>query len=251
MRYVLAWTAALSSVMAGAQLRTVTPDDHKRALVHDKLGWESLAAEQWDSAEREFARAIDLDPSLVLSYYGLGKTHMATKKYRSAVAEFSRCRDAYLAIAGARTTNQLDLSQRRQERIDELREMLRVQQNAPQTSRTALNVQRIQQQITDLERLRASGRGSDMQIQVPAGISLALGSAYFRSESFAEAEREYQSALRDRPDLGEAHNNLAVLYMLTGRLDESFKQVALAEKAGFRVNPQFKKDLADKSRPRH
>jgi hypothetical protein len=33
---------------------------------------------------------------------------------------------------------------------------------------------------------------------------------------------------------------------LTGRLDESLKEVTLAEKSGFHVNAQFKKDLEAK-----
>ena len=43
--------------------------------------------------------------------------------------------------------------------------------------------------------------------------------------------------------LGQAHNNLAVICMLTGRLDEAEAEVKLAERNGFRVNPRFKDDL--------
>ena len=45
------------------------------------------------------------------------------------------------------------------------------------------------------------------------------------------------------PNLGEAHNNLAVLYMRTGRLAAADEELRLAERSGVRVNPQFKKDL--------
>ena len=41
----------------------------------------------------------------------------------------------------------------------------------------------------------------------------------------------------------EAHNNLAVVLMLTGRLEEAEREMKTAEKAGFRVSPQFKEDL--------
>ncbi|MND01135.1 hypothetical protein D3C83_200010 [compost metagenome] len=44
--------------------------------------------------------------------------------------------------------------------------------------------------------------------------------------------------------LGEAHNNLAVLYMLTGRKKEAQQAVRSAEQARFRVNPQLKADIA-------
>jgi Tfp pilus assembly protein PilF len=85
---------------------------------------------------------------------------------------------------------------------------------------------------------------------VPAFVSVGLGSAYFRQNRLADAEREYKAALDDDANAGEAHNNLAVVYMLTGRLDEAAREVALAEKTGFRVNPDLKKDLDDKRRGR-
>ena len=61
---------------------------------------------------------------------------------------------------------------------------------------------------------------------------------------FEDAEREYKAAIDNDAKAGEAHNNLAVVYMMTGRLDDSSKEVALAEKAGFPVSPDFKQDLA-------
>jgi Flp pilus assembly protein TadD len=75
-------------------------------------------------------------------------------------------------------------------------------------------------------------------------VSLALGSAYFRSERFADAEREYKAAAAADPKAGEAHNNLAALYLQTGRIDEAEKEVKAAEKTGFKVNPLLKDDVA-------
>ena len=66
----------------------------------------------------------------------------------------------------------------------------------------------------------------------PTYISVALGSAYFRTNAFADAEREWRAALQVDPKLGEAHNNLAVVLMLTGRFDEAEREVDLAEKSG-------------------
>ena len=46
-----------------------------------------------------------------------------------------------------------------------------------------------------------------------------------------------------KPRLGEARNNLAVVYMMMGRLEEAHNEMKAAEQAGYRVNPQFKADL--------
>jgi len=77
----------------------------------------------------------------------------------------------------------------------------------------------------------------------PPYISLALGSAYFRTSAFPDAEREWRAAIQVNPKLGEAHNNLAVVLMLTGRLDEAVQEVDLAEKSGHKVSDAFKADL--------
>ena len=82
--------------------------------------------------------------------------------------------------------------------------------------------------------------GSDA---TPAWISLALGSAYFRTDALPDAEREYRAAIEVDPRLGEAHSNLAVVYMTTGRFSEADSEIKAAEKAGFRVNPQLKEDV--------
>jgi Flp pilus assembly protein TadD len=59
-----------------------------------------------------------------------------------------------------------------------------------------------------------------------------------------EAEREYRAALGADGSFGEAHNNLAVVLMMTGRLDEAQRHLDSAEAAGFSVDPRFKRDLA-------
>ncbi len=79
---------------------------------------------------------------------------------------------------------------------------------------------------------------------IPAWISFALGSAYFRSGAMADAEREYLDALKVEPLRGEVHNNLAVVYFETGRYAPAKLEIAAAEKGGYRVNPQLKLDIA-------
>src|SRR2546423_43365 len=82
-----------------------------------------------------------------------------------------------------------------------------------------------------------------VELELPTWISLALGSAYFRAGAMADAEREYRAAIGVDPKLGEAHNNLAVVFMLTGRFADAEQEIKAAEKSGFRVNPQLKEDL--------
>jgi Flp pilus assembly protein TadD len=80
-------------------------------------------------------------------------------------------------------------------------------------------------------------------VEPPAELSLALGSAYFRSGDLVAAEREWKTAVSVNKRLGEAHNNLAALYAMTGRKAEAQQAVKNAERSGFRVNPNLKADI--------
>ena len=86
----------------------------------------------------------------------------------------------------------------------------------------------------------------DRVATTPPGVFLALGSAYLRAGQLPEAEREYRAALHGNPRMGEAHNNLAYLYMVSGRLQEAERELAQAEKKGFKVHPDFKNELKSK-----
>jgi tetratricopeptide (TPR) repeat protein len=83
----------------------------------------------------------------------------------------------------------------------------------------------------------------DVPYEPPAEVLLALGSAFFRNGERDNAETQWKAAIDVNPKLGEAHNNLAVIYMQTERYDLAEQEITLAEKSGFRVNPHIKDDL--------
>jgi len=223
----------------------VTDQAHREALAHYRAGQELLYAENWTDAEREFRAAIKLDPLLVLAHYSLGQVYMALKQYPDAVKAFTACRQAYLDIAALQDVDKAQVDQRRDEEIQQLRDGIRLVQSASarqrETGQRENSILKLEQRIRDLE--NSKRRQSAGAIEVPAEFSLALGSAYFRSGALADAQREYEVALKVNPRFGEAHNNLAVVLMLQGHLPEAGEHLKRAEKAGFHVNPQFKADL--------
>jgi Flp pilus assembly protein TadD len=99
-----------------------------------------------------------------------------------------------------------------------------------------------EQELRQLELAR--GRGLAVTAAVPAVVWLSIGSAHFRLGHRAEAEGGFESAIALDPKLGEAHNNLAVLYMMDGRFGDAETEIVAAEEAGFAVSPKFKEDLA-------
>jgi tetratricopeptide (TPR) repeat protein len=230
----------LASSLAAAQ---ETPDAEKARLAqwHYDKGLDLMRSEKWDEAAEEFRTAISHDPLLTMAHYNLGQCRMAQKRYVEAVAAYQGCRQS---VERQGTLSEKERAARERARQDELNELKESLTRLPSMEVKQGNMDqyriRIEERIRFLESIQHTKAAG---IQVPAEIPLALGSAYFRQQKLEDAEREYQEAIRINGKLGAAHNNLAVIYMLTGRLDEAEAEVKAAEKNGFPVNPRFKEDL--------
>jgi tetratricopeptide (TPR) repeat protein len=225
---------------ASAQL--VDDVSHANALTHYRIGDELLRDEQFAKAAEEFQVAIKFDPLLTIAHYELGQAFMALRQYREAIRAYIGCRTAFESMAGLLTRNEVVLDQRRDDEIRELKDSIREIQSGHikiSTGRDAM-IARLEHRISDLERTTQRGQGA---YDTPAEVSLALGSAYFRSGDLTAAEREWKAAVGVNARLGEAHNNLAALYAMTGRKQQAQDSVRQAEKAGYQVNPRLKSDI--------
>ena len=215
-----------------------------RAHEHFRAGMNALATERYETAETEFKIAAQIDPLHDGAFYGLGQVYMATKRYPEAVKAYQDSRAAFLAGVAAEKVDAAASDRRVRDQLQVAKEYGRtLQRMSPTTTPTvAAAIERNREDIRQLEaRLNKATGGATPPI--PAGLSMALGSAYYRTQNIEAAEREYVEAIKVSPKFGEAHNNLAVIYMITGRLDLAEKEVALAEQSGFKVNPKLKDDL--------
>ena len=233
---VIAGIVFMTSVVWAQKL--ADEPSHREALARFTAGQEFMSAEQFERAGEEFRKAIDRDPLLSIAHYQLGQAHMNLRRYASAVKAYKDCIEAIRQLYTLQQTNRFQAEKRRDEEIQELKTML----NTGKVVGTLTNLS-LEQHLRDLENQRTSMGGA---FRPPAEVLLALGSAHFRNGDREAAEAEWLAAIQRNPKLGEAHNNIAVIYMQTGRLDEALQEVTLAEKAGFKVNPQFKADLKEK-----
>jgi Tfp pilus assembly protein PilF len=232
--------SALSGVSAQTTLR-----DHVDAMKHLRLGQENLRSEKWDVAEREFKAAVRLEPALEMAHYGLGQVYMATRRYPAAVDAYLACREAIKGNVAHQAGDDLLSERRINDQIKALEEERILLIAGPVRPMFSSGPADLDRRINDLRTRRF--RDTKVLPNMPTWISVALGSAYFRAGAMADAEREYRAALAVDARLGEAHNNLAVVLMLTSRFDEAGTEIKAAEQAGFRVNPQLKEDLKTSS----
>jgi tetratricopeptide (TPR) repeat protein len=236
--------ASLSFVLCISALGSAQVVDEltrRRAFEHYRAGQEFLTSERYDRAAEEFTAAIQLDPLLTLAHYGLGQSYMALKRYASAIQAYIGGRAAYERIADLRQRDEAEGNRLQADEINELRDSMRRVQSG-QVVVNAGTAHRIQQRLEELETMRR-GKNFGPAFRVPAELSLALGSAYYRNGQVQEAEREWLAAVSVNSKLGEAHNNLAALYMMSGRKQQAEEAVKAAERARFRVNPQLKEDI--------
>jgi tetratricopeptide (TPR) repeat protein len=231
----------ISQGLPGAQARPA--GDDQLASAHYRAGWGHMAVESWEEAAREFQAAIDINPQFKLAYYGLGRAKMSLKRFTEAARAYEACRDIYVSQASHNFSSKSDAERMMADDIMQIDMALARLSAGPQTPQTQIQVAQMQM---NKQRLQNRTRGMDsmsITTPVPPFVTLALGSAYFRAERFADAEREYRATIEADPKFGEAHNNLAVVYLETGRIRDAETEVKLAEKAGFKVNPRLKDDI--------
>jgi tetratricopeptide (TPR) repeat protein len=211
-----------------------------------KEGDKLLGSERYEQALQVYREAIQHDPTMMLAHYGAGQAQMALKQYPEAITSFKDARAAFEARAADVQEQRFANESARQDRIQLLRDRIRQLQEravvagSPQERERDVAIQNYETQIQQLQRTEGGVGGTP---PLPPGLTLALGSAYFRSGKMEDAEREYRAAIELQPKLGEPRNNLAVVLFLTGRAAEAQQQVLAAEKNGFKVASGLKKDI--------
>jgi tetratricopeptide (TPR) repeat protein len=244
MRHTLAATVLLLLVTGGAAAQDKAAErDFLEARRHYDRGQELMLEESFEEAAAEFRTSTKLDPQYTLAHYSLGQANMVLKRYEEAAEAYEDCRETILALSSMDVKRQGEM---RQERIDELQdiEAAILRWGGPEAP-PRMQTMRLMERKRLLEQQQE--KEAVTVVAVPAELSLALGSAYFRLGRHDDAQREFLRAIEDGDKTGAAHNNVAVIYMMKEEYDEARRHVVEAEEAGFRVSPLFKDDLRERT----
>jgi tetratricopeptide (TPR) repeat protein len=230
----VAFVALIASPLYAQKL--ADEQSRRQAMQLYRTGQEFMSSEQFEKAADAFTSAIDKDPLLTVAHYQLGQAYMALKRPASALQAYKGCLDAMSALHNLEESNKFEVDKQRQEVVRELRtELNQTTQKIDPLKRTVL-----EQRVKELEQERTNFGGP---FRAPAFVLLAMGSAHYRNGDRDAAEAQWKAAVDANPKLGEAHNNLAVVYLQKGQKADAENSVKQAEKAGFKVNPQLKEDI--------
>ena len=240
--------AVVLILQAPAPRPTLSPD-LKRAQQHDQRGWTKVDAKDYAGAVREFEAALQIYAEYADALYGLGKARMALKEYDAAARALERARDSYSRSGTQDAEYRLLANRAKEDQLRLLRQRLADLENASGSSGAGTigisELLNLKQQIRDLQGDRDAGPSTGQPRPVPPFISLALGSAYFRLDRLADAERQFREAIAGEPKFGEAHSNLALVCLLAGRPQEAQAHVRIAEEAKFKVHPELKRQIRE------
>jgi tetratricopeptide (TPR) repeat protein len=232
------WAAGFPRAAVAGQI-PASDQNQREAYQQYQRGQEFLASEQYDRAAEAFQSATKLDENFTDAYYGLGKAHMGLQRYASAVQSFEACVEAARRIYGNRERDRAGTDQQITDQIRALREAVAVIRRQ-RTGNIENQVLQVEARIRELERSKGSMSGP---FEPPAEVLLSLGSAHFRNGNAEGAQQNWEQAVKVNSKLGEAWNNLAVIYLRGGRKADAETAVKNAEKNGFKVHPRLKDDI--------
>ncbi len=207
---------------------------------------QAMEAEDYRAAERYLRQAVTADPRSPEAACGLGQVQMALKQYHEAVRSLEDCKGRVLDQLRQQQEEQIRSLGSIETEIREVRDTISAIRQGRIKGAGVDRITALEARLRDLELMKSSG---PVRIEVPPQISFTLGTAYLQVGRLEEAERELLTVLRTNPNSGEAHNNLATVYLAEGRFEEAAERVRLAESAGARVSPQMKADIAARHSP--
>jgi tetratricopeptide (TPR) repeat protein len=232
-------TAALFLWLA---LQGVSPEGAQ----HMQAGVDAHKQGHFDVAIKEFQKATESDPNLVAAFLDLGEVYLETREYSAAVAALKRALElspeldaAHLQLGYALLAQ--GYAEEAIPHLDRVHALGALGIAQIETGRYEVAVANLSAALVnqpgDPDLLyylgRASGLLSKKSIDTLVAVypesartHQAMGENYFVLRQMPQAEKEYEEALRQRPDLPGLHLELGLVYAGAGQwrqAEEAFR----------------------------
>lgn len=226
-------------------LQTISPD----AMKHLDAGRQAESQRRFDAAVAEFLQVTELEPEFAAGFISLGQAYLEQHNYSAALAPLKRALEldsslvpahrllGYALLAQGYAAQAVPHLQQAQE----VAALGIAQAEAGQFSDAIINLQAaLQKRPNDPDLLYYLGRAGGLLSKQSIDTLLAgypasarahqsLAENYFVLRQMAEAEKEYQEAIRLRPDTPNLHLELGQVFAMTSRwplAEENFRAEA-------------------------
>ena len=222
--------------------------DFYRAFAYSNLGSIYTQNGNFEKAEKEFHKAIELEPTLPLGYLNLGTYHASRGEFNQARTEFLRARERYIIFKwGYPMPVELDLNLARvnlqlksfTEAEKYIRQYL---QRVPGSLEGLLLLGKIYQEKGEME----LAEKAYLKIQ-GGGLASAkahnnLGILYIRQGQYEKAWGAFNTSIKYYPQMPDAHYNLGKL-ILDSKGDSTLARNHLEEALAFNQSPSLKEEI--------
>ncbi len=234
-------------LLLGAESRAeLTPLTLRKATSLCARGSKALRSGDLEAASQRFEQALALVRDLPDAHVGLGNIAMRRQRFEEALRHYEAARAGIVELAQQLKAREFEHQRTQLVEAQILQDQIALV-NAP-TSR--MSPGRKQMLTLNFETKSAAARQESTKspdaksdVRIPPELFFLIGNANARLGRLEEARLNWETCTGLDPAFAPVHNNLAVLYLQTGRLDDAQEHVVRAEQLGVAVNPQFKRDL--------
>jgi protein O-mannosyl-transferase len=223
--------------------------DFYRAYAHSNLGSIYTQNGNFERAEKEFHKAIELEPTLPLGYLNLGTYYASRGKFLQAREEFLRAQERYIIYKwGYPMPIELDLNLARVnlqlKHFDEAEKYIHLYlQGTPESSEGLLLMGKIYQEkeeVTLAEETYRKIKGGGI---ASAKAQNNLGILYIQQKKYKKALDAFNSSIQFYPQIPDAHYNLGKLILdikKNSTLARKHLEIALA----YNQSPSLKQEIS-------
>jgi tetratricopeptide (TPR) repeat protein len=245
------WLAGLVVLLfCSTALATYTEQEISRASKLHRKGVQAMQSGNLEKARESFDKALQSVSVFPDAHIGLGQIAMAEKEFERALVHFEQARDGYAELGASLLDIRMKRYASAQSQIASLDDQIRHLESTTsaqtrggtaaggQNAITIGKMRNLQQQLLAIE-----PPNPDEATEPPGEIFFYIGNALFQLNRPDDALGAWETCRERSPKFAMVYNNLALIYMQTGRLEEAKKSLIKAEELGFPVNPQFKLEL--------
>ncbi len=246
-------------VVASSGAGEVVERDLRQAMAYAQRGLGALQKGNVSRAKEDFDRAVAKIPNLPDAHTGFGHLAMREQRFEDALREYRLAESGSREMISVRLLLENERYSRSRDELQLLRgELLQLRQIEARIQMQGgsvtgegggTNGAQIQREISEVESRIHTLEGMSPPTpsaadEPPADVLFFQGNALFDLKRTDEAIAVWEAAAKRMQAFGPLHNNLAVAYWKAGRLDDAWASLRRAEAVGFKVNPNFRADLA-------